>query len=70
MTDTNRPIAYHVVDEQEPRSIVGTFATLTQAQTFCERMEPDASPRRGYRFVVEPVRPHLASVVGTPGEPR
>lgn len=60
MTDTNRPVAYHVIDEREPRAIVGTFATLYQAQTFCEKMEPDASPRRGYRFVVEPIRPHMA----------
>ncbi len=59
MTDTNRPIAYHVIDEREPRSIVATFDTLHRAQSFCEKMEPDAAPRTGYRFVVEPVRPHV-----------
>jgi hypothetical protein len=56
MTDTNRPAAWRVIDVTDPRAIVATFGTLREAQALCEELEPDGSPRRGYRFVVEPVR--------------
>jgi hypothetical protein len=56
MTDSNRPVAWRVIDEQDPRAIVATFDNLRDAQSLCEELEPDASPRRGYRFVVDPVR--------------
>lgn len=54
--DSNRPVAWQVIDEQYPQAIVATFDTLDRAQNFCEKMDPDGSYRKGYRFTVQPVR--------------
>lgn len=61
MTDTNLPAAWRVIDATDPRAIVATYGTLREAQALCEELEPDASPRRGYRFTVEPVRARMLS---------
>ena len=53
MTDTNRPAAWRVIDNKEPRAIVGQYATLHEATAVCHEMERSVG---SLRFTTEPVR--------------
>lgn len=56
MVDTNAPAAWRVIDTQEPRAIVGQYATLREAVMLCDELEPDTPFTGRLRFITEPVR--------------
>lgn len=54
MVDTNRPVAWQVVDRQTGK-VVAEYQNLDAAHGEADRREPFPECT-GYRFVVEPVR--------------
>ncbi len=56
MTDTNRPVAFEVVDT-ETKSVIAKCATHAQAFALCDELEPDDAESSGmWRYCIEPVR--------------
>jgi hypothetical protein len=56
MTDSNRPVAFEVVDT-ETKTVIAKCETHAQAFALCDELEPDDGESRGpWRYSIEPVR--------------
>ncbi|SCB51777.1 hypothetical protein GA0061099_102147 [Bradyrhizobium yuanmingense] len=62
MVDTNRPAFFEVIDTQES-VVVAVCASHAAALAVCNDLEPDDREYcGGWRYIIEPMRPHTPHV--------